>query len=129
LSENTLSKILHPRFTSAAMPSSAHRGRRSTRIAYEAVLSLCASLALFAFYQFHGVSEHDRYYVAEQVAAVVVCALSIWGAIRGFQRHGAWNRRLGLITLAVLLTTIMLATLLSSTAEPPKPPQIEYGEH
>jgi len=125
--ESNLQKV-PARASLGAMHPAAHRIRHTTRFTYEAALSLCAALALFAFYQLHGVSERDRFYVLEQVGAVIVCALSIWGAIRGMHRRGQWNRQIGLITLAVILTTILFATLLSSTAEPPKGQRIEYGE-
>jgi hypothetical protein len=110
------------------MHPTAQRSRRSPRISVEAVLSLCAALGLFAFSQFHGLSERDAHYVVEQMSVVIIGALSVWGAVRAFRRHGKWNRRIGLLTLAVLLTTIVVASLLNSAAEPPNPQRIEYGE-
>lgn len=108
-------------------PSPQH-ARRSKRFHLDAVLSLVAALGVFAFYELHGLSERDPWFIFQLSIAAVVFVLSAWGALRAFKHSGRWNRRIGLVTLAVLLTTLLIATLLSSTAEPPKPQRIEYGD-
>jgi hypothetical protein len=106
----------------------AHRARRPVHLAWDAVSGLAAALALFSYYQFHGIKEADPFFIVELSGAVVMFALSVWGALRAFKHHGKWNRRLALVTLAILLTTLLIATLLTSMTEPPRPQQIEYGE-
>lgn len=110
------------------MHPTGHRIRRTPRLGVEPVLSLLAALGLFTFSQVHGVSERDDHYVLEQLLVVLLGALSVSGAVRAFRRQGRWNRRVGLVTFAVLLTTIVVATLLKSAADAPKPQRIEYGD-
>jgi hypothetical protein len=127
LVRNELSNARCSGLTLRVPHASAHR-RRSVHLNWDALVGLVAAVGLFAFFQLHGVNERDRFFVFELSTAALVFVLSFWGALRAFNHQGRWNRRVGLVTFAVLLTTLLLATLLSSMADPRAPQRIEYGE-